>query len=162
MSDSMRERKGQCQSCFRWREGVDFASNFTCGECRLRERCDELERENAALREQVATAEDAAEKEVEELRRDFRDCNQDRELAIAELLIATEALRVAELDAAGWKRSFCQEQSLRSDVTKRAVELGKERDAAIKRASDLDIECGRLQGAAETANALRAIEQRSE
>ena len=60
MSDSLRERKGQCQRCYKWREGVDQATEWTCGECRLRERCAELERENAALQEQLTEAQRAS------------------------------------------------------------------------------------------------------
>jgi hypothetical protein len=43
---------------------------------------------------------------------------------------ATEALRVAKLDASGWKRSFYEEQGIRSELTRQVVDVAKERDEA--------------------------------
>jgi len=41
VSDSLRERKGQCEVCSRLRENVDIHTRWTCGECYAKRERDE-------------------------------------------------------------------------------------------------------------------------
>lgn len=149
MSDSNQERRHRCERCHQWREGVSYP-DWTCSECRLRERCDELERENAALREQLVIAKEAK-----------RD-------ACYLLAVGSQERDAALRQAARWRRllDWVREiaQWLRAEQeTLEAVSLGeidrkvearRERDAALCRASEVTQECGRLEARLEHATAL--------
>lgn len=176
MSDSLRERKGQCERCRLWREGVDRATEWTCEHCRLRE-------ENAALREQLAYAEGVGqEARMGELH--AGEAASDWQKRCDDLRAQVAGLQDAVRHADHWN-GVCEEELVRwqagvkalqsqlvavsteaeGDVYKRDAAIGQLRmdlGTAIKRASDLTIDCGRLEGIAETANVLRVAAQRRE
>jgi len=119
----------------------------------LRDRCAELEHERDDLRDQLAG--------VRELRKcdanDFRD----------QFAEAQRPNRCDACDCDLWLCRFCTEKARKRDraavdrAEKRELKALRERDAAIKRSSDREIECGRLEGRLETMRALLAVARAS-
>lgn len=147
VSDSGRERRAQCQRCGKWREDVRAETEYACSECRLRERCADLEGEVAALREQMAESEPPLAKPDEPV-----------------VSLPTRVEAAIDTVRCECERLVCRLNDLRADnrhVVEQARLAEVERDTAQGECERLKGQVDTLNGAVDTLRQLREFDAKT-
>lgn len=135
LSACLRDAEAECQEAAWLLQNRPSEDELLETIARQNHRCATLEEERRIWREvsrQRLKHSDELTAHRDQLQRDFDECNADREQVTADWVAACNERDEARLDAAGWKRSFEEEQALRSRGVACIAVLTRERDQALK------------------------------